>query len=536
MKKYFSLLLLFLLSCSPKQEKNTLLVAIADDVSSLNPLFAFSEYENNLVDMLFLSLISEKWNEEKGEIETDLMLAKKIDWAKDSSFVQIEMRNDCHWSDGKPTTSADVVYSLLLYSNPKIGSRALGYFENYNLSSEGMIDSGKTFEILSDYSLKIKFKKDSVPSLLDIDLPILPKHILEKVSVDKIASDKFNLQPITNGVYKLKQWKRNQFITLELNEKSFFATEKSIRKIIFKVIPDPKSRIMQLENNEVDYVDVIEPENISQLKKNENVKVELIKGRFYDYIGFRNVSDKKHNALFADRDIRRAIAFGIDRKTIIEQFLKNSAELASGPISPIFKSTLVKKIPAINYNPDSARAILKKSGWYDNDNDGVIEKNNLEFRFDLTVPAGNPRRQFAAKLFKENLKQIGIEMNINYLEMNAFMDGLFSRKFDAWMIGWGTPIPPNLKVQWYSDISQTPMNLLDYKNSKVDSLLIVYEKTKSKHQRSQIMSQLNEIISQEQPCIFLYWIDDVVAVNKRIKKYYINSFSSMQSVWEWELN
>lgn len=536
MKKYFSLFLLFLFSCSTKQPINTLIIAIADDVSSLNPLFAYSEYESNITDILFLSLISESWNEETGEIETDLMLAKKIDWAKDSSFVKVDLREDCYWSDGRPTTAADVVFSFLLYSNPEIQSRALGYFENFNLNNKGMIDSSKTFEVLSDYSLKIKFRNGVAPSLIDIDWPILPKHILGSVSIDKINNHEFNLRPISNGPYRLKEWKRNQFLSFELNEKSFLASEKSIKKIIFKIIPDAKSRIIQLENNEVDYVDMIEPESIEKLIRNENIKVKQIKGRFYDYIGFRNVSDYKKNKLFADKNNRRAIAFGIDRETIIKQYLKNSAEIATGPISPIFKSLQIKNNNTISYNPDSAKSILRSCGWSDNNYDGILEKDNLKFRFNLNVPTGNPRRQFAAKLFQANLKQIGIEMKINFLEMNAFMDGLFNREFEAWMVGWGSAIPPNLKVQWYSNLEQTPMNFSNYHNKKVDSLLISYEKTKSKEKRRLIFLQLNEILSDEQPHIFLYWIDDIVAFNKRISRYYINSFSSMQSLWRWELN
>ncbi|PJA95654.1 MAG: hypothetical protein CO129_10700 [Ignavibacteriales bacterium CG_4_9_14_3_um_filter_34_10] len=536
MKKYFSLfLILVLFSCSTKENKNFLTIAISEDLSTLNPLFAFSEIENNLSEMLFVSLVSHKWDASNGKILSYPMLAKNIEWAEDSTSVTVQLRDDCYWSDGKPTTSADVVFSYLLFANPKVESKALGYFENYNLRKDGSIDSSLTFEIFSDYLFSIKFRKNTKPSFLDIDLPILPKHILEKVPLEKLADDIFNQKPVTNGVYKLKQWKRNQFIELELNSANFLAREKSIKRIILKIIPDYKSKIMQLQNNEVDLVEMIEPENIDDLRKNSNLNVEFIKGRMYDYIGFRNVSSKSDENPFADKRLRKAIALALDRETIINQFLKESGELASGPISPIFKSIIIENTSTISFNPDSAKSILKKLNYVDSDNDGIVEKLGKRLILNIAIPTGNPRRQFAAKLFKDNLKQIGIDMQINYLEMNAFMDGLFDRKYESWMLGWGTPIPPNLKVQWFSDITQTPMNFADYKNAKVDSMLISIENVKSESKKTELLSEINKIIIADEPCIFLYWIDDNIALNSRVKNYSINSLNSMEAIWEWEL-
>jgi len=537
MKKYFSLFfLLFLFSCLPKENKDYLIIAIADDLSTLNPLFSFSESENNLCEMLFMSIVTHKWDEANGKILSYPMLAKKIVWAEDSSSITLQLRNDCYWSDGKPTTTADVVFSYMLYSNPKVESKALGYFDKYNLDKDGSLDSSRTFEVMSDYKMKIKFRKNSTPSLLDIDLPILPKHILEKADAEKLSELSFNQTPITNGVYKLKQWKRNQFIELELNSKNYLAKEKSIQRIVFKIIPDAKSRILQLQNGEVDYANVIEPENIDDLLRNKQISIERIKGRMYDYIGFRNVSSKSEQNFFSDAKIRKAIAYGIDRETVINQFLKGYGELATGPLSPIFKSINKDKILPIPFNPDSAKLILKKLNFIDSNHDGILERNSKALRLELIIPNGNIRRQFAAKLFRDNLKEIGVDLQVKYIEMNAFMDGLFENKFQSWMIGWGTPIPPNLKVQWFSDVRQSPMNLTHYKNRKVDSLLIALDNIRSVPEREEAVSLINRIIAAEQPQIFLYWIDDIVAINKRVKNYSVNPLNSMEAIWEWELN
>lgn len=536
MKKIvLSFLIILLTSCSSERRDNTITFGISTDLTSLNPMFSFSEIESNIGELLYLSLVYHKWDKEAGEMISEKILAKNILWNSDSTEVEVELRSDCKWTDGKPITTEDIVYTYEINSDPEVKSALFGYYNNFELLESGKIDVQKTFQIINDKKLRIKFKKGTQPSELDLDILILPKHVLSRIPKNKLSSSEYNLYPVTSGAYKVKEWKRNQYIIFEKNDDCFLVNENTIPYVLFKIIPDYNSRILQLKNGEIDYLDYIESENVSEIEQLNKFNIESLEGRFYDYIGFINNRNGKPHELFGDVRVRRAIAYALDRETVIDKFLFSTGDLAAGPIPNIFKSVLQKEVKAIPFNPDSAKILLKEAGFSDNNHDGVIEKNNQEFKFTLYLSSGNPKRKFASEIFKENLKQVGIKMNIEVLEINTFMDKLFARELDAWMIGVGNAIPPNLKPGWFSDIQQAPMNFFYYKNPTVDSLLIEYENVRAKAKKNLILNKLNILIAKDQPCVFLYNLNNLVAIDKRIKNYTINSLYPFARVWDWKI-
>ena len=116
-------------------------------------------------------------------------------------------------------------------------------------------------------------------------------------------------------------------------------------------------------------------------------------------------------------------------------------------------------IKPYEFNLSKAKEILTAEGWNDTDRDGILEKNNIEFSFKLFIGAGNPRRNYAATVVKNNLNSIGIDVKIESLEMNAFINKMVNRELDAYMAGWTVPIPIDIQPYWHSDFTKSPMNL-----------------------------------------------------------------------------
>ena len=110
-------------------------------------------------------------------------------------------------------------------------------------------------------------------------------------------------------------------------------------------------------------------------------------------------------------------------------------------------------------------------GWKDEDKNGILEKDKVEFKFTMYYPVGNPLREFASVIIKNNLKSIGIEVTTEKMELGAFIDNLYDRKFDSWMAGFGIPIPLDLKPYWYSDPNIGILNFASYNNAEVDTIL-----------------------------------------------------------------
>jgi peptide/nickel transport system substrate-binding protein len=164
-----------------------------------------------------------------------------------------------------------------------------------------------------------------------------------------------------------------------------------------------------------------------------------------------------------------------------------------------------------------------------------VEKNGTEFSFDLYIPGGNPLRNYSATVIKNNLKNVGIAVNIQTMELNTFLDNLFSKKFNAWIASWYIAIPIQLKIMWYSDLNSTPLNVQSYSNKDIDRILDEIESSPEKEQLIRLYRQFQEIMHNDEPVTFLYWIDDITAHNKRIKDIDINPLGVIHHCWNWKL-
>jgi peptide/nickel transport system substrate-binding protein len=539
-----SIIILSLLVSCKSENTNQLkkvVIGISSDIETINPIYSFSVDEGVIDETLFLSLVQFEWNDETGDLDQKPMLATSWEWASDSSYIIFNLRDDALWSDGVKLTSEDVVASFDIYSDSKVQSRFYGSFKNLYTDFDEHIDIIKTFEIISPLKLKVKFLPGSVPAMIDVVFPIIPKHIYEKMKREEISTSEINFNPVTNGAYKLKKWERNQSIVLEANRKSFLYKPGMIDEIIFKVIPDYNSRLTQLEKGEIDFCELIKPLDVNGLRKSGLLKITSVKGREYDYLGLNNIDIKsyaekkiiKKNKLFGNPKVREALALAINRNEILTEYLNNFGKLAVTPVSPIFKQYYDNQLNPIEFNPDKAKKILADEGWKDIDNNGVLEKDNVEFKFTIYIPAGNPLREFAGTIIKNNLKAIGIYANVEKLELGKFLDNLYDKKMDAWMASWYIQIPLELKTFWYSDLQSTPLNFVSYQSKDADRIIDKLNTRLPQNVKIEYYKKFQEIIYEDQPVTFLYWTDDIVAYNKRLKDVTINPFGALQKLWEW---
>jgi peptide/nickel transport system substrate-binding protein len=539
-------LVLFLASgCSDKSNRNDerIIIGIESDVQTINPMYAFSLFEGNLIDLLFMKPADEIWNDSLGIIEFKPMLAKQWEWNDDKSTLKLYLRENIFWSDGIPITSDDIVYTFDVYSNPESETRFLGQFENFYTLDGLQIDIEKTFKIISQTILEIHFRENSNPSLLDINLEIIPKHIWSKYKPDELPQAQGNFEPVTSGPFKLTKWDRESSISLRIDSTSFLFNPENIKEIIFKVIPDYKSRLTHLKTGAIDILDNIKSEDIEEVRSVDELNLVSLRGRDYDYIGWNHIepganqgSEKVPNKFFTPADIRKALTSAINRKEIIESYLGDFAELCKGPVSPMFKSYYDADLPAYDYNPQLAKDILKKNGWEDKDRNGIVEKNNVEFSFDLYISTGNPRRTYVSTVVKNNLKAIGIEANIQTLEMGAFVERLMSRDFDAWISGWTIPVPIELNPYWNSDPEVGFLNFSSYSNEVKDEILNSLQQQISEDEKVKLYKELQQIFYEDEPVTFLYWIDNIVAYNERISKINFSMLGLVSNAWEWRVD
>lgn len=539
-------LVIFLQSCNNNFNKhpNEIIIGISSDIESTNPLFSYTVNEGNISELLYMSLIQYKWDNKSGELIDEPMLAKDWYWNSDSSSVTLELRNDVYWSDGVPFSAADVVFSYDLYSDPIVQSSRYGTFESFETDTSLHIDVNQTFDIESPFKIKINFKKNIPSDLIDLTVPLIPKHIFQNIDRKNLVTIEKQIKPVTDGPFNVAEWQKNQAIILKSNDNSFLHKFSGAKEIIFKVIPDYTSRITQLREGEIDLTEDIKSEDLKQLSGIKDLRLNPIKGREYDYLAWNNIDPEVYtknnkivpNKIFGDEKVREALTYAINRQEILHEFLKDQGELASGPIAPIFKNAIDTLLKPLEFDPKKAAKMLADDGWKDINKSGVLEKNGIKFSFTLYIPSGNPLREFAATIIKNDLKEIGVDIKIETLEPQVFFERMFKHELDAWMAGWSVAVPLDMKSYWYSDLKKTPMNFSCYQNINADKILMKIDTEKNKLIKNQLYKELEGIIYKDNPVTFLYWINNNVVYNKRIKDINISPLGAVYHAWNWTLN
>ena len=536
-----SLISLLIIACDSKQTlpDNRIVVGISADVQSFNSLFAFSYEESAIAEILYPSLLDFRWNDKKGELDPYPMIAKSWQWAEDSLSVRFFLKDDIFWSDGNKLTAYDVVFSYDVFSDPEVQSRLYGIFDQLFTESGGHIDVEKTFKVISPYEFEIHFPENSVPDLVKIVVPVIPEHIFKDISRDQLASHESNFNPVSSGAFKFKKWDKNQTIILEADSNSFLFTSGQTAELVFKIVPDYTSRILQLKKGDIDLLELVKVEDMDELKAEKKLEVVNLIGREYDYVGWNNVDlneTSKPHKLFGSSNVRKALSMAINRKEILDEYLLEQGELAASPVSPIFKSAFNYKVKPYEFSPDEAKKLLSLEGWKDEDKNGILEKGKEEFKFKMYYPVGNPLREYVAVVIKNNLKSIGIEITTEKMELGAFINNVYERKLDSWMAGWGVPIPLDLKPYWYSDPNVAVLNFQSYSNSEVDKILDQLETKLSSERKNELIKELQKIIHQDEPVTFLYWTPNIIVYNTRIKNLRITPYGVLVHCWEWTLN
>jgi peptide/nickel transport system substrate-binding protein len=539
----FLIIVLLIPSCQKESSsnQNRVIVGISADPQSLNPLFVYTFEEVNISDQLFLSLVQQKWNDSLGIVESIPMLATNWTWNSDSTSITVNLRKDVLWSDNVPVTVKDVIFSFDMYSDPQVQSRLYGTFENFYVDKNQHILIKKTFDVINPYKFIIKLNKKTAPSLFNIDFPIIPEHVYKNVDRKNIVTEEKNLKFVTDGAFNLSSWKKNQAIILKTDKKSFLYNTKNISELIFKIIPDYNSRLLQLKNGEIDIIDHVRPQDVAGLKNNTDIKLKSIKGREYEYVGWNNIDPAAYkkgykiipNKIFGSPKVREALSYAINKEEILNEYLNGYGDLAVGPVAPIFKSFIDTSLKPLKYNPEKAKELLSEEGWKDLDNDGILEKDNRKFSFVLDISGNNARRKFAAEIIKNNLQAIGIDVKVESLEFSVYNDKMYGHELNAWIGGWVVPIPITLKPFWFSDLMKSPLNVSGFQNKEVDKTLDQMEKASTHARNNETVKQFQRIIYRQNPVTFLYWIDNIVAYNNRIKDIQINPLGYLHHCWKW---
>ena len=493
----FTILILFicLFGCSFEKPNNILFYALKTDPTTLNPVIT-SDYTSQIVNsVIFNSLLR---YDEKMNIIPDL--AESFNVEDDGKKWIFHLRKDVKWHDGEEFTSEDVVFTFEKLYDPATNTFNRGLFTI----------GGKQLKVraIDTYTVEIILPEKFSPFESNLTtLGIIPKHALEGKDINR---DGFNWNPIGTGPFKFKKWQSGEKVYVEKNE-NYYAGSPILKGIVFQIIPSSESRRISLITGHTD-IGEITPEDLLALENCYNLNIYKWNQFMYCYLGFDLTKP-----LFQDINVRKAINYSTDKKAIISAVFKNNAVRALGPIPPA-SPYYDDKLEEYNFDPQKSIELLKKSGWKMNEKTKIFEKDGKKLSFEVMYPSSNVAFEKAAVFMQAQMKQSGIEMRLKSMELSALINTCYPTKFEAVIFDWVENLDPDNYTVWHSSqCNDDGMNFMSYKNKKVDGLIEKGRTTRDKKERKKIYSEIQKIITEDSPYVFLWSPKGIVVVNKRIK-------------------
>lgn len=503
------------LSCSNRSQQadDAVVIGIRADFDSLNELNAADTDALQVIqNMLFMPLT---------RLYTDLhftpWLAKRWEFSESNTVLTFYLRDDIYWTDGEKTTAEDVVFTFETAARPDVAYPAASRF-----------DLVERVEQPDDYTVKVYLKKAYPDVLYDLQIPILPKHILGGLTPDELLTSSFNRQPVGNGPFQLTEWKANQHIIFQANTK-FALGRPKLERVVFSIIPDDNILLTNLKSGAIDVVPRVTPENSAHINS-DKINIESFPGKIFTFIGWNL------RRPFLTRSVRQALSHAIDKNEIIETVLGGYGIPAIGPLTPMAWA-YDENLQDLKFDVELAKTLLTQEGWRDENNDGILDKNGEPFEISLKVNSDSRLRQDVAVLVQAQLKKIGIKVNIDRAEWNLFIEQVFQKAdFDAVLLAWDTDFTVNPTDLWHSNAIDNGYNFVAYKNPQVDELLTLGRNAVDQQTAQPIWNEFQRIILEECPYTFLFIQDNIVAYNKRLHGCEFDLRSLYINIHEWSLN
>ncbi|MHB8619445.1 MAG: ABC transporter substrate-binding protein, partial [Chloroflexota bacterium] len=413
--------------------------------------------------------------------------ALAMSWAisSDAKTYTLKLRPNVKWHDGKDFTSADVKFTfehVLAKFHPRMRvtlKRLAGV------------------ETPDSHTAVIKLTEPYAPFYVQLsvfDAPILPQHLYQTGDVTK---NPYNQKPVGTGPFRFSQWNRGSSLKVVRNPSYWDKDKPYLDAIVFQIIPQGPSRATALETGQIDFLPdfYLAKANVPQLSG--DTKLQSKRGQGSPAIDFLMMNNTV--PALAKKQARQALAFGINRDTLVRQAMSGLARPAVGAFGDGFKWLVNPQVSyqvKYPYSADKARMAM------------IVANVGNHPPLRLVYEATRPQFASGAQIIQDNLSQFGVEVNLQPLERAVMIQKVYvARDFDLTLqsfVSGGDPAVGYHRL-YLTNNNKTPFtNASGYSNPKVDTLLNQAASLPTIDQRAPIYKQLQVILNDEVPTLVLF--------------------------------
>ncbi|MFA4972240.1 MAG: ABC transporter substrate-binding protein [bacterium] len=407
------------------------------------------------------------------------LIAESYEQLSASSY-RIRIRPGVKFSDGSALAAKDVVFTFKSIIEGRIASPFKAAFQRIS-----------RIEAEDGLTVRIELSEVYAPFLNMLTRGI----VSEKAAV--AAGEDFGRAPLCAGPYRLLRFVPDKVVELAAND-SYFGERPNIPRLNFHIIQDDNIRVLKLLKGDVDLVQNAVPRLLikAMLKREPGLSMKEDVGIVVAYVGL-NLADP----LLAKAEVRRAVAYAIDREAIIGHRFRGMARPANSIISPE-NWAYDESLGQYPYDPAKARAMLDAAGLPDPDGAGPA------MRFNLTLKTSTVKERIdIARMIAHQLGRVGIGVRVVPFEWGTFYRDIKKGNFQAYTLSWVGVTEPDI----FYNVCRSDMtppegyNRGRYSNPEVDLLVAEGRAALSEDERKRIYGRVQQILFRDLPFIPLWY-------------------------------
>ncbi|GAA2243226.1 ABC transporter substrate-binding protein [Streptomyces ruber] len=409
--------------------KRVLTVAVAQSVDSLSPFLATRLVSTSIHRLTYEYLT-----------DYDVKDARAIpglatEWAPSADKLTwtYTIRSDAAWSDGRKVTAEDAAWTFNTMMTDPDAATANGSF----------VTNFEKVTAPSPTELVIRLKKPQA-TMTALDVPILPRHVWEKVGDYSEFNNDKDFPVVGSGPFVLTDYKPDSYVRLEAN-KNFWRGAPEFDELVFKYYKDGDAAVAALQKGEVSFVGNLTPAQAEALGNQENIKVNDAPGRRFLALAVNPGARARNGEEFGDghaslRDqrVRHALFLAVDRKTLVDRVFRGHAVEGEGYIPPRFSTYYWEPSPdqELAHDPAEANRLLDEAGYRRNGDGRRVGEDGEPLTYRVLCHATDPNDKAVGQYLKEWWGELGIGMDLECLDnvSDPWLAGEYDLAFDGWSV------------------------------------------------------------------------------------------------------
>jgi len=518
-----------------------LVVSLRTEPKTLNPLTAVDSSSREVIGAMQSDLV----HINRATQLTEPALAKSWKISPDGLQYTLTLRQGLRFSDGHPLDADDVLFTFRVYLDEAV----------HATQRDLLIVGGKPIIVrkLDAQTLVFQFAKPyGVEERLFDGLAILPRHLLEKPYQEgKLGQLWTTATPPSEwaglGPFRLKEYVAGQKLVLERNPYYWKTDTKGNRlpyldDLVFLFVPSADAQVLRFQSGETDIISRLGAENFSVLGRQQRgySMSDAGPGLEYNFLFF-NLNDlgektspnlARKQKWFRDVRFRQAISAAVDREAIVRLVYQGRGAALWGPVTPGDRRWVNLSIPHPPRSLERARALLKEAGFSwsvaSNGESALFDSEGKPVEFSIITSSSNAYRTKMATLIQDDLKQLGMRVQLVPLEFRSLVDRVTQTKeYDACVLGlvsFDADPNPDLNV-WLSSGATHFWNPSQSHpatpwEAEIDRIMEQQLTTPGYDQRKKLYDRVQEILAENQPMIFLASPDILVGAKNSIANFH----------------